>query len=196
MTSLSFFYKKIGKSLLDYTLSMAIIFFLSWLWLSIVIIYLITFQFPVFYIAERIGKDGQGFRIIKFRTLSTCHTAPLQSRRFWLGDFLRATNLDELPQLWNVLKGEMSLVGPRPLPVAYAPLLSESQKQRHAVLPGITGLAQINGKNSLSWEKKFEYDLIYIENISLTSDVLILIKTVLLILSLRRDVSLKEESLK
>lgn len=189
-------YSQMDKILFDKVVSVLLIIVTSWLTLLIVLLYLISFQLPVLYKSLRIGKGNTPFTMLKFRTLKINEQLPLKDRQFWLGNFLRATNLDELPQLWNVLKGEMSLVGPRPLPLAYAPLLSETQKQRHTVLPGITGLAQVNGKNSLSWEKKFEYDLAYVKSISLATDTIILIKTVLLVLSLRRDVSLQEEPLK
>lgn len=131
--------------------------------------------------------------MLKFRSLNTKEQLPLKARQFWLGKFLRATNLDELPQLWNVLKGEMSLVGPRPLPIAYEPLLSNEHKQRHAVLPGITGLAQVNGKNTLSWEKKFEFDLRYVRSISFWLDAGILFKTIAMMLWPKKDVSLDEK---
>jgi lipopolysaccharide/colanic/teichoic acid biosynthesis glycosyltransferase len=131
--------------------------------------------------------------MMKFRTLKTNEQLPLKARQFWLGKFLRATNLDELPQLWNVLKGEMSLVGPRPLPIAYESLLSADQKKRHAVLPGITGLAQVNGKNTLSWEKKFEFDLKYVREISFWLDLKIVLKTVALVVQMSKDVSLDEK---
>lgn len=129
----------------------------------------------------------------KFRTLTIHEQLPLKDRQFWLGKLLRATNLDELPQLWNVLKGEMSLVGPRPLPIEYEPLLSDEQKQRHEVLPGITGLAQVNGKNTLLWDKKFEYDLKYVREISFWLDLRILLKTVTLVVRMNKDVSLDEK---
>jgi lipopolysaccharide/colanic/teichoic acid biosynthesis glycosyltransferase len=131
--------------------------------------------------------------MIKFRTLSVNEQLTLHERRFLLGNFLRITNLDELPQLWNVLKGEMSLVGPRPLPVEYARLFSEEQKKRHDVLPGITGLAQISGKNNISWNQKFKYDLEYVSNVSFRTDCMILLKTLTLVLSMKRDVSLQED---
>lgn len=131
--------------------------------------------------------------MLKFRSLKSNDQLPLKERQFWLGKLLRATNLDELPQLWNVLKGEMSLVGPRPLPMEYEPLLSAVQKQRHEVLPGITGLAQVNGKNTLSWERKFEYDLKYVREISFWLDLRILLKTVALVVRMNKDVSLDEK---
>lgn len=165
----------------------------SWVFVLIFTLYILSFEFPCLYKSVRIGKSGRHFTMMKFRTLNTNEQLPLKDRQFWLGKFLRATNLDELPQLWNVLKGEMSLVGPRPLPEAYEPLLSGAQKTRHAVLPGITGLAQVNGKNTLSWERKFEFDLQYVREISLGLDLKILFKTVALVIQMNKDVSLDEK---
>lgn len=132
----------------------------------------------------------------KFRTLSNDNNMPPQKRRFALGDFLRLTNADELPQLWNVLKGDMSIVGPRPMPVEYGPLFTEKQRMRHSVRPGITGYAQVYGKNNTPWPQKFQYDLEYIKQVTFWSDVKILLKTVTLVLSMKKDVSLMEEKFK
>lgn len=129
----------------------------------------------------------------KFRTLSSNTRLELIDRQFPLGRILRFTNLDELPQIWNVLKGEMSWVGPRPLPVEYEHLFSQEQNKRHAVLPGITGLAQISGKNNLSWDEKFKLDLEYVSKVSFMLDIKILFKTLILALSFRKDTSLSEE---
>lgn len=155
--------------------------------------YGITGQFPIFFKQERIGKNGHHFRLWKFRTLSTDTSKSLNQRTFRWGNVLRSTNLDELPQLWNVLKGEMSLVGPRPLPVEYANLFSKEQNMRHKVLPGITGLAQVNGKNDLSWNEKFKLDLEYVNKVSFLLDIRILFKTLILAVSLKKDTSLTEE---
>lgn len=129
--------------------------------------------------------------MFKFRTLKQSGDT-LEKRRFWWGDFLRRTSFDELPQLWNVLKGDMSFVGPRPLPVEYLPLFSEEQRTRHTVRPGITGLAQVNGRHSISWEEKFQFDLLYVQKLSFLLDLKILVKTVVLVLSLKKDASLQE----
>jgi lipopolysaccharide/colanic/teichoic acid biosynthesis glycosyltransferase len=131
--------------------------------------------------------------MLKLRTLSVNLDKALTERQFLYGRILRFTNLDELPQLWNVLKGEMSLVGPRPLPVEYANLFSKEQNIRHQVLPGITGLAQVNGKNDLSWDEKFKLDLEYVNKVSFVLDIKILFKTLTLVLSFRKDTSLIEE---
>lgn len=186
-------YKQSGKIIFDKVVTVLLLVLTSWLIILILMLYLISFQFPVLYKSLRIGRAGSPFTMFKFRTLETNDKLALNDRQFWLGKFLRATNLDELPQFWNVLKGDMSLIGPRPLPVAYASLLSEEQKQRHQVLPGITGLAQVNGKNSLPWEKKFEYDLKYVHEVSFLLDIQILFKTVALMVSMKKDVSLNEK---
>ena len=131
---------------------------------------------PVLFRQERPGRGGKLFSILKFRTMSEARSAdgsllPDAERLGRFGRFLRATSLDELPELWNVLKGDMSLVGPRPLLVEYLPLYSERQVRRHDVRPGITGWAQVNGRNALTWEKKFEMDVWYVENLTFGLDV-------------------------
>jgi lipopolysaccharide/colanic/teichoic acid biosynthesis glycosyltransferase len=161
--------------------------------LLIVLGYIITGQFPIFFKHERIGKNGRNFMLWKFRTLSSDTSKTLQQRKFFWGNLLRASNLDELPQLWNVLRGEMSLVGPRPLPVEYATLFSAEQNKRHQVFPGITGLAQVRGKNNLSWPEKFKFDVEYINRCSFWLDLSILFKTFVLALSFKQDTSLNEE---
>ena len=186
-------YRQSGKVVLDRVGSVFLFLLLSWVFVLIFFLYIFSFEFPCLYKSVRIGKSGRHFTMMKFRTLKTNEQLSLKARQFWLGKFLRATNLDELPQLWNVLKGEMSLVGPRPLPIAYESLLSADQKKRHAVLPGITGLAQVNGKNTLSWEKKFEFDLKYVREISFWLDLKILFKTVALVVQMDKDVSLDEK---
>lgn len=160
--------------------------------LLIALLFLFSFQYPVFFIQERSGTNGKSFRLFKFRTLHPAGVS-LQERRFWLGDFLRFTSLDELPQLWNVLKGDMSLIGPRPLPIEYLPLYNPTQHQRHNVRPGITGWAQVNGRHAISWNEKFKLDLFYVKNISFLLDMKIILKTIVLMLSFKKDISLHEE---
>lgn len=138
---------------------------------------------PIFFVQQRPGKDGNIFPMIKFRTmLNSVHkngdALPDEQRMTPLGGLLRSTSLDELPGLFNVLTGNMSLVGPRPLLVEYLPLYSQRQARRHEVRPGITGWAQINGRNTVSWEEKFELDVWYVENQSLWLDMKILLLTV------------------
>lgn len=131
---------------------------------------------PVLFAQERAGLGGRPFRLVKFRTMREGGGDDAE-RLTRLGRFLRATSLDELPEFWNVLAGEMSLVGPRPLPTAYLPLYTREQARRHAVRPGITGWAQVNGRNAISWEEKFARDVWYVDNRSFRLDLRILART-------------------
>jgi len=145
---------------------------------------------PVLFVQRRPGLRGVSFNLIKFRTMTDrvgrdCVLLPDADRLTPFGRFLRSTSLDELPELWNVLKGEMSLVGPRPLLMEYLPLYSSEQARRHEVMPGLTGWAQVNGRNAISWEEKFELDAWYVDNHSLRLDLRILALTILKII--RRD---------
>ena len=133
---------------------------------------------PVLFAQDRAGRKGKPFTLYKFRTMRT-GDGPDEERLTRFGRFLRATSLDELPELWNVLKGEMSLVGPRPLPVRYLPRYTPEENRRHEVLPGITGWAQVHGRNALDWETKFRYDVDYVDGWSLGLDLRILMMTVL-----------------
>ena len=138
---------------------------------------------PVFFTQVRPGMHGKPFKMVKFRSMtSECgpdgQLLPDAVRLTPFGRWLRATSLDELPELWNVLKGDMSLVGPRPLAMAYLPLYSAEQARRHSVRPGITGWAQVNGRNAISWARKFELDVWYVDNQSVLLDLKILIMTV------------------
>lgn len=138
---------------------------------------------PVFFCQDRPGLNGQPFRMVKFRTMRDAVgedglPLPDADRITALGNFLRSTSLDELPELWNVLKGDMSLVGPRPLLMEYLPLYSPEQARRHELRPGITGWAQINGRNALSWEEKFVLDVWYVDHQSLGLDLKILFLTI------------------
>ncbi|MBN8650226.1 MAG: sugar transferase [Cytophagales bacterium] len=181
------------KRLGDLFFSLFFFVFFVGVFLVLILFFLVTLNLPIFYVSKRIGKTGKVFEMYKFRTLSTDLNLDLIERQFPLGRFLRFTNLDELPQLWNVLKGEMSLVGPRPLPVEYANLFSGEQNNRHKILPGITGLAQVNGKNDLSWNEKFKLDLEYVNKVSFSLDIQILFKTLILALSFKKDTSLAEK---
>ncbi|MDN3454269.1 MULTISPECIES: sugar transferase [unclassified Psychrobacter] len=138
---------------------------------------------PVLFRQTRPGLDGKPFEMIKFRTMKDAtdeqgNPLPDSERLTSFGQTLRNTSLDELPELWNVLKGDMSLVGPRPLLMEYLPLYSEEQSRRHQLRPGITGYAQVNGRNAIGWDKKFELDTWYVDNQSLWLDIKILFKTV------------------
>lgn len=158
-------------------------------------IILVRWQFgsPIVYVALRVGKDSRVFRLYKFRSMTnetddSGELLPDEQRITRFGALLRKSSIDELPGLWNVLKGEMSLVGPRPFSSLYLHRYTEEQNRRHSVLPGITGWAQVNGRNSLSWEDKFRNDLWYIDNWSILLDLKILVKTVLLVFG-RKDTS-------
>ena len=138
---------------------------------------------PILFRQQRVGLNGEIFEMIKFRTMRDAYDAqgnplPDEERLTAFGQLLRKTSLDELPELWNVLKGDMSLVGPRPLLVEYLPLYSEEQMKRHTVRPGVTGYAQGNGRNNISWSKKFELDVYYVEHFSLWSDIKIIFQTI------------------
>lgn len=144
---------------------------------------------PVLFRQARSGLDGKTFEIIKFRTMSDDKDSegnllPDEYRLTDFGKQLRASSLDELPQLWNVLKGDMSIVGPRPQLIDYLPLYNAEQIRRHSILPGVTGYAQINGRNSISWEKRFELDVWYVDNQSMWLDIKIIFKTVRLVITM------------
>ena len=174
---------KFFKRLFDIVVSASGLIFLSPVFL--ILIYLIRKNLgePVFFTQERPGKDGKPFKMIKFRSMRDAvdqdgNPLPDSERLTPFGKKLRATSLDELPELWNVLKGEMSLVGPRPLLMSYLPLYNEFQNRRHEMKPGVTGWAQVNGRNALSWDEKFAHDIWYIDHYSFWLDMKILFLTV------------------
>ena len=180
-------YAKFIKRPLDFFLSFCAITVLSPILLALIIIGAINMKGNPFFTQQRPGKDEKIFKLIKFRTMtnekdSDGNLLPDEVRLTKYGRFLRSSSLDELPELINILKGDMSIVGPRPLLVKYLPLYNERQKLRHTVRPGLSGLAQINGRNSLTWEAKFEDDLTYIENITFLGDIKIIFTTVLKVL--------------
>ena len=177
-------YKHFLKRILDFTLALtgfiilSPVFLLLWLLLAVA-----NKGAGAFFTQERPGKDERIFRVIKFKTMTDERDAegnllPDARRLTKIGKLVRSTSLDEIPQLLNVIKGDMSLIGPRPLLVQYLPLYNEKQKRRHEVRPGITGWAQINGRNTISWEEKFEYDLWYVEHMSIWLDTKIILKTI------------------
>ena len=136
-----------------------------------------------FFFQERPGKNGKIFKVVKFKSMTDERDAngellPNELRLTKVGAFIRSTSLDELPQLWNVFKGDMSLIGPRPLLPRYLPWYTEREKTRHNLRPGITGLAQVNGRNNLSWDQRLEYDAVYVESISFVNDIKILLTTI------------------
>ena len=152
----------------------------------------IRLGWPVFFTQNRPGRNGVAFKMIKFRTMTNeCdaqgNLLPDQDRVTKLGRFIRKTSLDELPELFNVLKGDMSVVGPRPLLLKYLPYYTEREKLRHKVRPGITGLAQVNGRNLLSWDKRLEMDVVYVETFSIWLDLKIIFQTFVQVIR-QRDV--------
>ncbi|CAK8723806.1 Sugar transferase involved in LPS biosynthesis (colanic, teichoic acid) [Candidatus Electrothrix aarhusensis] len=172
------------KRLVDITISIVALLLLSpILFLACLIIYY-QMGFPVFFRQLRPGLNGKFFELIKLRTMQELkdkndNFLPDKRRMTRIGAFLRASSIDEVPELWNVLKGEMSIVGPRPLLMEYLPLYTPEQQRRHEVLPGITGWAQVNGRNSIFWEKKFELDVWYVDNRTLRLDFKIICMTFL-----------------
>lgn len=175
------------KRLFDFLVSLALLVILSPILVAVAVMIALTMGRPVLFRQLRTGLGGRIFTLYKFRTMTDerdeqGNLLPDERRLTWLGRFLRSTSIDELPELINVLKGDMSLVGPRPLLPEYLPFYSEEQARRHEVKPGITGWAQVNGRNLLSWEKKFEYDVWYVDNRSLWLDLWILLLTVVKVL--------------
>jgi lipopolysaccharide/colanic/teichoic acid biosynthesis glycosyltransferase len=177
-------YKKFLKRLIDFLAASIGFILLLPIFLVVTILLFIANQGKPFFFQVRPGKNGILFKVIKFKTMNdkkeiNGKLLPDADRLTTIGNFVRKTSLDEIPQLLNVIKGDMSLVGPRPLLVEYLPLYDVKQRRRHNVKPGITGWAQINGRNTVSWEQKFEYDVWYVDNISLALDLKILFMTVL-----------------
>ena len=177
------FYEKYTKRLLDVVLSGGALVVLSPVLLATAILVRTKLGSPVIFYQDRPGKGAKVFRLYKFRSMTDERDAegnllPDEVRLTKFGKLLRATSLDELPELWNILRGDMSIVGPRPLLVKYLPLYNEDQKHRHDVRPGLTGWAQVNGRNSITWEDKFRHDVWYVRNISFALDVKIVFLTV------------------
>lgn len=177
------FYEKYIKRLLDIVLSGCALIVLSPLLLVTAILVRVKLGSPVIFCQERPGKDEKIFKLHKFRSMSDArdengNLLPDEERLGRFGRILRATSLDELPELWDIFRGKMSIVGPRPLLVEYLPYYSEDERHRHDVRPGLTGLAQVNGRNTLTWEQKFAYDLEYVQHISFCEDIKILFRTV------------------
>jgi len=177
-------YRHFFKRFFDFSLALlgliiiSPLFLLLWIWL-----YIANKGAGAFFVQERPGKDEKIFKVIKFKTMNDRRDEngillPDSERLTTIGRWIRSLSLDEIPQLINVLKGDMSLVGPRPLLVQYLPLYNETQRRRHEVRPGMTGWAQVNGRNAISWQEKFEYDVWYVDHVSLFLDIKILLKTV------------------
>ena len=176
-------YAKYIKRPMDFVLSLCAIIVLSPILLVLTVIGAIVMKGNPFFVQERPGKNEKIFKLIKFRTM-TCEKdsdgvlLPDEERLTKYGNFIRKTSLDELPELFNILKGDMAIIGPRPLLVEYLPYYSESERHRHDVRPGLSGLAQINGRNAVTWEEKFSWDLKYVGNITFFEDIKIVLLTV------------------
>lgn len=175
-------YRSVFKRGLDILFSLIILILLSPLIIGVIIVLALNNKGEVFFFQKRAGKNEKIFVLIKFKTMRDLFDSQgkllLDKHRITpIGNLIRKTSIDELPQLINILKGDMSLVGPRPLLIKYLPLYTNFQKRRHEVKPGITGWAQVNGRNAISWQKKFELDVYYVENLSFALDVKILFLT-------------------
>ncbi|APX64143.1 sugar transferase [Acinetobacter schindleri] len=186
------------KRILDITIASTALILLSPIYLIVAHKVKKNLGSPVLFRQVRPGLHGKPFEMIKFRTMKDALDAegnplPDSERLTPFGKMLRATSLDEMPELWNVIKGDMSIVGPRPLLMEYLPLYNEQQAKRHNVRPGITGYAQVNGRNAISWEKKFELDTWYVENQSLWLDFKIMLKTIKKVIA-KDDISAEGEA--
>ncbi len=180
-------YARFVKRYLDVFISLMGLIVLSPLFILLIIIGTIEMKGNPFFFQQRPGKNEKIFNLIKFRTMTNKkdkdgNLLPDEQRLTAYGKFLRSTSLDELPELWNILKGDLSLIGPRPLLIKYLPLYNSFQRHRHDVLPGLTGYAQVHGRNQVSWEKKFEMDVWYVQHVSFLTDLKILLDTVAVVL--------------
>lgn len=176
-------YEKYLKRPIDLLCGLAAVLVFCWLYIFLIILGFIFMRGNPFFTQERPGKNGKIFKLIKFRTMDNRRDKngeylPDEVRLNKYGRFLRKTSLDEIPEAFNIIKGDMSLIGPRPLLVQYLPLYSEKQKHRHDVRPGLSGYAQVNGRNSISWTHKFELDCEYVEKITFLGDLKILFQTI------------------
>lgn len=176
-------YKKYIKRLLDIVCSLSFIIIFSWVYIIVAILVRKKLGSPVIFTQKRPGLNGKVFTMYKFRSMTDArdkdgNLLPDEDRLPRFGQILRSTSLDEIPEIFNVLKGDMSLVGPRPLLVEYLNRYNKEQARRHEVKPGITGLAQVNGRNSITWNEKFKYDVTYVDNCSFLLDIKIIFLTI------------------
>ena len=186
-------YNKYIKRILDILISLTFIVLFSWLYLILVILVRIKLGSPVLFCQERPGYNEKIFTLYKFRTMTDKrdekgNLLSDSERLTKFGSMLRSTSLDELPEMFNILKGDMSLIGPRPLLVEYLPYYTEEERLRHSVRPGLTGLAQVSGRNYLAWDKRLARDVEYVNHISFIMDVRIIIKTIMVVFK-KEDVS-------
>ena len=186
-------YNKYIKRILDILISLTFIVLFSWLYLILVILVRIKLGSPVLFCQERPGYNEKIFKLYKFRTMTDKrddkgNLLPDSERLTKFGSMLRSTSLDELPEMFNILKGDMSLIGPRPLLVKYLPYYTEEERLRHSVRPGLTGLAQVSGRNYLAWDKRLARDVEYVNHISFIMEVRIRIKTIMVVFK-KEDVS-------
>ncbi len=176
-------YKRYGKRLFDIVCALAALIVFGWLYIIVAVLVRIKLGSPVLFKQARPGKNEKIFNLYKFRTMTdekdeNGNLLPDDVRLTKFGRLLRKTSLDELPEAFNILKGDMSVVGPRPLLVQYLERYNDRQKRRHEVRPGLTGLAQVNGRNAITWEEKFEWDVKYVDNVTFFGDVRIILLTV------------------
>lgn len=186
-------YNKYIKRILDILISLTFIVLFFWLYLILVILVRIKLGSPVLFCQERPGYNEKIFKLYKFRTMTDKrdekgNLLPDSERLTKFGSMLRSTSLDELPEMFNILKGDMSLIGPRPLLVEYLPYYTEEERLRHSVRPGLTGLAQVSGRNYLAWDKRLAKDVEYVNHISFIMDLKIIIKTIMVVFK-KEDVS-------
>lgn len=187
-------YKHFFKRILDFSVSLAALLLIGWFLIIVAIwLHFANKRAGAFFFQDRPGKDAKIFKLIKFKTMTDERDAegnllPDEKRLTKVGRFVRSTSIDELPQLINVMKGDMSLIGPRPLLVQYLPLYSKEQARRHEVRPGISGWAQCHGRNAISWAQKFKYDVWYVDHCTLWTDIRIIFMTIRKVL-MRKDIN-------
>jgi len=188
------------KRLIDFSISLVGLIVLAPIILLVIFLVWLNIGWPIFYIQQRPGRYGYIFKIVKFRTMTKAIDSygiqmSDQMRTTKITRFLRKTSLDELPEFFNVLKGDMSLVGPRPLLIKYLPYFTEREKKRYEVKPGITGLAQINGRHLLTWDERLELDVKYVENLSIWMDIKILVVTIFYVLRQKDVLAVSSETI-